>query len=151
MVAFSSEKEYEPYRPNEFAVAYYMPGAERDTIVMSHTGSDAQPIAVHEYTHLVMEHAGLKAPPWLNEGLAEIFSTMRPVGNKVMIGEIIKGRLYEMLNSKWVSLSTILTVDHNSPYYNEKNKAGSLYNEGWALTHMLMLDKRYAGKFGTLL
>ena len=147
LVAFNSEKEYAPYRPNEAAVAYYMPGADRDTIVMSHTGIEAHPMAVHEYTHLVLEHGGLTLPPWLNEGLAEIFSTLRPSGNKVMIGEIINARRFEMLNSPWVPLSTILMVDRNSPFYNEKNKAGSLYNEGWALTHMLMLDERYSAKF----
>ncbi len=151
LVAFNSEKEYAPYKPNEVAIAYYSPGAERDTIVMSHTGVEAHQVAVHEYTHLVMEHAGLSLPPWMNEGLAEIFSTLRPTGNKVMIGEIIAGRRYEMLNTKWTPLSTILTVDHNSPYYNEKNKAGSLYNEGWALTHMLMLDERYSAKFDDVL
>jgi tetratricopeptide (TPR) repeat protein len=147
LVAFNSEKEYAPYRPNEAAVAYYMPGADRDTIVISHTGIEAHPMAVHEYTHLVLEHSGLTLPPWLNEGLAEIFSTLRPSGNKVMIGEIINPRRLEMLNSPWVPLSTILMVDHNSPFYNEKNKAGSLYDEGWALTHMLMLDERYSPKF----
>ena len=147
LVAFNSEKEYAPYRPNEAAIAYYTPGADRDTIVMSHTGIEAHPMAVHEYTHLVLEHAGLTLPPWLNEGLAEIFSTLRPSGNRVMIGEIINPRRYQMLNSPWVPLSTILTVDRNSAFYNEKNKAGSLYDEGWALTHMLMLDERYSAKF----
>jgi tetratricopeptide (TPR) repeat protein len=147
LVAFNSVKEYEPYSLNEAAVAYYMPGADGDTIVMSHTGIEARPMAVHEYTHLVLEHAGLTLPPWLNEGLAEIFSTLRPSGNKVMIGEIIQNRRLQMLNSPWVPLATILVADHNSPFYNEKNKAGSLYDEGWALTHMLMLDERYSAKF----
>src|SRR5205814_7369101 len=33
LVAFSSTKEYEPFRPNEFATAYYHQMAERDYIV----------------------------------------------------------------------------------------------------------------------
>jgi hypothetical protein len=36
-----------------------------------------------------------------------------------------------------VPLQAIVSADRNSPYYNEKNRAGSLYNEGWALVHML--------------
>ena len=151
LVVFGSLKEYEPYKPNEVAIAYFTPGAERDTIVVGHIGLEAMPTAVHEYTHLVLEHGHLNAPPWLNEGLAEIFSTMRPNGGKVMIGEPIKGRLYEMLNSKWAPLATLLDADYNSPYYNEKNRAGSLYNEGWALTHMLMFEKAYSPKFDELL
>ena len=41
--------------------------------------------------------------------------------------------------------------DSHSPYYNEKNKAGSLYNEGWALTHMLYLSPEYRPRFADLL
>ena len=101
---------------------------------------DVFPIAVHEYVHLVVQHAGWTLPPWLNEGMAEVFSTMKPLGDKVVVGNIIPGRVIEMTQGKWVPLETILTADIDSPYYNETNKAGSLYDEGWALTHMLELS-----------
>ena len=143
IVAFNSKKEFEPYRFNEFATAYYQKSAERDTIVMSHLGSETFPIAIHEYVHLVAQRLGLKAPPWLNEGLAELYSTLRPVGDKTIVGDLIRGRMQSLLLDKWVPLSVILAADQNSPYYNEKNKAGSLYNEGWALTHVLLLSEEY--------
>jgi predicted Zn-dependent protease len=41
----------------------------------------------------------------------------------------------------------ILAVDRNSPYYNEKDQAGSFYNESWALTHMLSLSPEYRPKW----
>ena len=44
-------------------------------------------------------------------------------------------------------LGAIVAADHNSPYYNEKSRAGSLYNEGWALTHMLELSNAYRPGF----
>ncbi len=151
IVAFNSAKEYEPYRPNEFAVAYYHSTADCDYIVMSHTGSETFPVAVHEYVHLVVQHANMKLPPWLNEGVAELYSTLRPMGDKILVGSLVAGRHYALLNEKWVPLATILDADHSSAYYNEKNKAGSLYNEGWALTHMLALDNDYRAKFSELL
>ena len=147
IVTFNSVKEYEPYRFNEFATAYYYPGAERDTIVMSHGGSENFPTAIHEYVHLVVQHAGVKPPPWLNEGLAEFYSTLRPLGGKIVVGDIIPGRLAALRADNWVPLSVILAADQNSPYYNEKNKAGSFYNEGWALTHMLSLSDEYRPKW----
>ena len=151
LVLFGSQKEYAPYRINEFASAYYHQTAGRDYIVMSHAGPDMFPIAVHEYVHLLARHAGLKLPPWLNEGLAELYSTLRPMGSKILIGDLIAGRYQALLQDKWVPLTVILAVDQNSPYYNEKNKAGSLYNEGWALTHMLFLRAEYRDKFGEFL
>jgi tetratricopeptide (TPR) repeat protein len=147
VVVFGSEKEYRPYRFNEFATAYYFGGADRDYIVMGRTGEQAAQIAVHEYVHLVARHAGLKFPPWLNEGIAELYSTIRMQGNKVLVGDLIPGRLQALTQDKWVPLSVILAAGPDSPYYNEKNKAGSLYNEGWALVHMLQLSPEYVSKY----
>jgi tetratricopeptide (TPR) repeat protein len=146
IIAFASKKEYEPYRPNDFAAAYYREIAGRDYVVMSSTSAETFPVAVHEYVHLVARHARLDFPPWLNEGLADLYSTLRPLGEKVIVGELIPGRYLALQHEKWVPLSTILAADRDSPFYNEKNKAGSLYNEGWALTHMLTLSPNYAPK-----
>jgi tetratricopeptide (TPR) repeat protein len=151
IVAFSSEKEYQPYRPNEVAIAYYHETARHDYIVMSHTGAETFPIATHEYVHLVVRHSNLNLPPWINEGLAELYSTLRPMGDKILVGSLVAGRFQALLQDKWTPLAVILAAGNDSPYYNEKNKAGSLYNEGWALTHMLALSKEYRPKFPQVL
>ncbi len=151
IVAFNSKKEYEPYRFNNFATAYYHPTATTDDIVLSQTGFDVFPVAVHEYVHLVTKHMGMKLPPWLSEGIAELYSTLKPMGNKVLVGTLIEGRHQALLREKWVPLKVIVNADHNSPYYNEKNQAGSLYNEGWALTHMLVLTNEYRPGFAKFL
>lgn len=150
LVAFGSPKEFEPYRFNEVAIAYYHDTPDRDYIVMSHAGYDVFPVAVHEYVHLLARHSGLKLPPWINEGLAEVYSTLRPQGNKILVGDLIPGRMRALSEGKWVPLEIILGASQDSPYYNEKNKAGSLYNEGWALTHMLFFRAEYRPKFSQL-
>jgi tetratricopeptide (TPR) repeat protein len=147
IVAFNSSKEYAPYRPNEFTVAYYKSTANHDYIVMGQTGADAFPIAIHEYVHLVVRLSKLNLPPWLNEGVAELYSTLKPMGDKILVGSLIPGRHQALLEEKWVPLATILAAGQDSPYYNEKDKAGSLYNEGWALTHMLALSPEYRAKY----
>ena len=151
VVIFGSEKEYLPYRFNDFATAYYFGGADRDYIVLGRTGEQSAQIAVHEYVHLVARHAGLKFPPWLNEGIAELYSTVRMQGDKALVGDLIPGRLQALFSEKWVPLSVILSAGPDSPYYNEKNKAGSLYNEGWGLVHMLQLSPEYVAKFPAFL
>ena len=147
IVAFNSLKEYEPYRFNEFATAYYHPTAQHEYIVMSHTGAETFPTATHEYVHLIVRHAHLNFPPWLSEGLAELYSTFQPKGDKILVGALIPGRYQALLRERWVPLETIMGAGHDSAYYNEKDKAGSLYNEGWALTHMLALSPDYRAKF----
>ncbi len=151
LVLFGSFKEFEACRPNEFAAAYYHQTAGRDYIVMGHGGADEFPIAVHEYVHLLSRHSGLDLPPWLNEGVAELYSTLRPIADKILVGDLIPARHRALLEERWVPLAEILAADQHSPYYNEKDKAGSLYNEGWALTHMLCFRPEYREQFGRLL
>src|SRR4051812_31334897 len=64
IVAFGSKKQYEPFRLNEFATAYYHSSADRDYIVLSEAGADVFPVAIHEYVHLVTRHLDLKLPTW---------------------------------------------------------------------------------------
>ena len=89
IIAFRNEKEYQPYRPNEFATAFFQPGAVHDFIVMSSASSEHYPVAVHEYTHLMIHQSGMELPPWLNEGLAELYSSLEPRGDKILVGQVI--------------------------------------------------------------
>jgi tetratricopeptide (TPR) repeat protein len=151
IVIFGSEKEYAQYRPAEFAIAYFAPQDDRDYIVLGRTGEDADHIATHEYTHLIAQHAGLAYPPWLNEGLAELFSTFSVMNGSISIGDPIPGRILALREDRWVPLATIMAADRNSPYYNETGKAGSLYNEGWAAVHFIGTTKEYRPGFSAFL
>jgi Flp pilus assembly protein TadD len=147
IIAFRSERDFIPYRTKEFAVAYYASNRKRDYIVMQSISQQRYPVAIHEYVHLVVRHSGLKLPIWLNEGLAEFYSTLRPVGKQAMLGELIPGRVREMQSGNWIALETLTSVGQDSPYYNEKNKAGLFYSESWALAHMLRLAPEYGSGF----
>src|SRR5450432_2834496 len=54
LVAFRSDKEYLPYRPSEVADAFFQPGFDHDYIVMKSLSGAIHPMAVHEYTHLIL-------------------------------------------------------------------------------------------------
>jgi len=64
---------------------------------------------------------------------------------------LITGRHQALLVDRWVPLPTICGAGRESAYYNEKDKAGALYNEGWALTHMLALSPEYGRGFAGFL
>jgi Tetratricopeptide repeat/Protein of unknown function (DUF1570) len=147
IVTFGNPNEYEPYAPWKIAAAHYQPGPERDTIVMSRSGAGSLFTAAHEYFHLVAYRAGLKAPVWLSEGLAELHSTLRYEGNAITVGEIIPARLRGVRDQTLVPLSVIVDAGRESAFFTEKTKANTFYNEAWALTHMLALGEAYAAKW----
>jgi hypothetical protein len=143
IIAFQSEKEYAPYRINDFSSAFYLNGYGDDYIVMKSISAENYPVTVHEYTHLLIQHSGIAIAPWLNEGLAELYSTLKPIGKEMAIGQVIPGRYYYLQRNKWLPLETLLAVDHKSPYYNERDRANIFYAESWALVHMLILSPEY--------
>ena len=143
IVAFHSAREFEPYRPSEAATAFYQAGSEHDCIVMSSTGAEHYQVATHEYTHLLIGQSSGTVPLWLNEGLAELYSTLQPVGDKMEVGWPPPGRGRVLLEGPWIPLDALLSTGHSSPLYNEKSRAGMFYSESWALVHMLNLDSKY--------
>ena len=143
IVAFRNDREFEPYRPTAFASAFFTSASSRDFIVMSLGARDPYPVAVHEFTHLMVHAGGHQYPPWLSEGLALLFSNLQPIGSKIKVGQDIPGQMIRLQTEKWLPLTALLAVDHNSPFYNEKAKAGIFYAESWALVHMLFLHPLY--------
>jgi tetratricopeptide (TPR) repeat protein len=149
IIAFRSAKEFEPYKLNQFSSAFYLAGsgAGTDTIVMSDISRDRYPAAVHEYTHLVLHRSGLELPVWLNEGLADLYSSLHPQGQKIRVGDLLPGRVGRLLSSRPIPLEELAMVDQNSPWYNERDRASVFYAESWALTHMLALSEEYRRGF----
>jgi len=147
IVAFKNARQYEPYRINAFAAAFYTKGRYRDYIVLGDLDPDHLPIAIHEYMHLVVQNSRIKLPVWLNEGWADVYSTLKPVGKKSMVGDLIPGRVQVLLQQKWIPFDTLASVSRDSPVYNEKDRAGIFYAESWALTHMLYLNPGYSKNF----
>ena len=151
IVAFKNARQYDPYRINGFAAAFYTKGRYRDYIVLGDLDPDHLPIALHEYMHLVVENSGLKLPVWLNEGWADVYSTLKPIGKKSMVGDLIPGRVQVLLQEKWLPFETLTSVSHDSPAYNEKDRASIFYAESWALTHLLYLSPEYNRNFNKFL
>lgn len=102
---------------------------------------------MHEYTHLIVEHLDLKLPVWLNEGLADLYSSLEPKGDQAVVGRPLAGRAGILMRQRWMDLNALFAVDAQSPYYNEREKMSIFYAESWALTHMLALGQDYRPGF----
>jgi len=95
-----------------------------------------------------VRHSGLKIPLWLNEGWAEVYSTLRPMGKETAIGDMVPGRVAELERNAWMDFKELTSVDRGSPEYNEGGRVGIFYAESWALAHMLYLAPEYEANFG---
>lgn len=151
IIAFSSEQQYKPYRMNAGNFAFYQRSHERDYIVMQDIQAEHSQAAVHEYTHLIIRHMKLELPAWLDEGMADLYSSLEPKGQKAMIGRPLAGHMQELLTQRWIDWNVLFAVDHNSPYYNDPRLMPMFYAQSWALAHMLNLDAGYRHGFSRFL
>jgi tetratricopeptide (TPR) repeat protein len=150
VVVFKTHDSFDPFKPRykgrtkEKIGGYFLRGADGNYIAMTtETGSIVSPYHVifHEFVHFLVGNSLIDAPLWLNEGLAEFYSTFETSNDdqKVAIGKPIVWHLAALGQGKMLPLRTLLAVDHKSPHYNESSKAGVFYAQSWALTHYLML------------
>jgi Flp pilus assembly protein TadD len=140
---FRSEPDFREYQVNRNSAGYYQSGQDRDYIAMQTTGADLYRVVYHEYTHLLLRHAGYRVPVWFNEGTAELFSTSEVGKTEVRVGDLIAGHVLTLRNDRMLDLATLTTVTHDSPYYNERGKSGIFYAQSWALVHMLNFAPEY--------
>jgi hypothetical protein len=144
---FGARKALEPFLPlhngKPAAIAgYFQRNVDTNTIALSTEGfADDATVVFHEYSHLLMGTAVRSIPVWLNEGLAEYFSTfhMRAGGKGANIGLAI-GPHVQLLRQRFLPLSQLLAVDQSSELYNEGERRSIFYAESWALTHFLMTE-----------
>ena len=143
---FKDARSFEPYRPlyNGKPVdvsGYFAGGPSMDVIMLPATNrATALRTIYHEYSHLITANMARGLPAWLGEGLAEYYSTfdVRANGRSAVLGRIIPSHLVRLDKDGLIPLEQLLTVQDDSPLYNEGSRRSTFYAQSWALIHMLL-------------
>lgn len=99
---------------------------------------DERTIIYHEYLHYVLRNNYASLPLWLNEGLAEFYSTFQVTEDEARIGLPIPEHVAWLRKNPLIPLTTLFTVHQDSPEYNEGTRRGAFYAQSWALVHYLL-------------
>ncbi len=91
----------------------------------------------HEYTHYMLRKAEGWMPVWLNEGLAEFYQNTDLTSKDVDLGQPSANNILFLRQNRLLPLTTLLKVDHNSPYYHDDHKGSIFYAQSWALVHYI--------------
>jgi tetratricopeptide (TPR) repeat protein len=145
---FDKPASFEPYRlyyngkPKKLA-GYFTsrPLGDYAAIVSQHAHDDITRTIYHEYIHSVLDANRAELPLWLNEGLAELYSTFEVVRGTARIGNPIGAHLLWLRGNGLIPLDELFAIDRDSPDYNEGSRRGSFYAQSWALTHMLVIGQ----------
>jgi hypothetical protein len=163
VVLFGSDSGFEPYRPiyqgkPKRVGGVFVPGPDEAVMALTNDldpsgNADPTELVFHEYVYLMFHTRRLHLPTWLNEGLAEVFSSFRVEGNQAVFGRP-KPSYVRLLNvMPLLPLDRLIAVHEKSPEYNEDHQRGLFYAQSWALAHLLVCgeDRRHAGGLERLL
>lgn len=151
IVQFNDEGNYRQFRVSRDAAAFYVYGTGMNMVVMGPRTSSNMTVAVHEYVHVLLRHSGLSIPLWLNEGIAEVYSTLTPVSGKMQVGTPPEGRAITLSSGAQMPLKTLFSADHTTPGFSNYHNILQFYARSWALAHMLMLENGLRERFDALL
>lgn len=129
------------------ALGHYLHARDRDYVVLCDAEPEHFEAAVHEYTHFAVNRAGLHLPLWLNEGIADLYSTTAVSAGKPLLGAPLAARLSTLTNNRLVPLRDLFAAGRASFLYNTPEITPFFYAESWFFTRLLALDGRYAGQF----
>lgn len=137
------DRTFEPYRllhdgrPHT-GEGYFVSHPYGNHMAISTDVRGATSTVYHEYLHYVLANNYPDLPLWLNEGLAEYFSTFDVTGNEAKIGLPVALHVYWLRQNALIPIPELLAIDNSSHDYNEGTRRGVFYAQSWALVHYLL-------------
>ena len=154
--AFRDLESFRPYRPygddqGGVTAGFHSSGDDAEHIAFFvPAGQLSMRFASHEYLHAVIARSLGELPVWVNEGLAEFYSTFEARHRHAEIGLPIPEHV-AWLQRDMIPLPTLLRFATNSPEYQAGDIRPTLYAQSWALTHLLEMDPAGPSRFELLL
>jgi len=98
-------------------------------------------VIYHEFVHSLTKQSGTPMPPWVSEGIAELYSTFEIASNgkHLTLGKPVNTHIITLRQNQFLPFPTLFAVERDSPQYNEKSKQGIFYAQSWATIHYLLL------------
>lgn len=157
VVVFRDEVSFAPFKPARGegratnVAGYFAAGPEANFIALTAERRSDDPYSVifHEYAHLLVRSNMRNAPAWLNEGLAEYYSTFEPTadGRRVRLGRAITRHAQLLRRERLAPFATLLASDANSqPHDGERGHTDLFYAQSWALVHYLLHGRGAQGR-----
>lgn len=140
---FPNDRAFQPYKhlyhgaPATMSGAFYA-RADLDVLTLHGArGGEARLTVQHEYVHAVLRNNLPGLPLWLEEGLAELYSTFEVVSGKPRLGRAIPWHLRTLKKGTLLPLADLLAADTASALYQEFDDQGMFYARAWELVHHL--------------
>ena len=154
VLALKDRKSFRTLEPESYLAknqldlaGLFIRAQDRNYVLLRLDSEGDHPFATvyHEYTHYMLRKGDEWLPLWLNEGLAEFYQNAQLGDKDVRLGQPSVDDILYLRQNRLLPLTTLLAVDHNSPYYHDEQKGSVFYAESWALTHYIEITDKQNG------
>ncbi|HUR34729.1 MAG TPA: tetratricopeptide repeat protein [Vicinamibacterales bacterium] len=159
LVVFRDGRAMEAFKPRDGrgrtrrnVAGYFMNEADVNYMVMATMLEDEWTLSVlfHEYTHYLVHRNMKHLPAWVNEGVAEFFSTFRMnTDGQATIGTVPSFRVDALREGRWLPLEKLLTNEGSAEAL--RKNADLYYAQSWGLVHYLLLNRARQGQLAAYL
>ncbi len=148
-VVFRDNQTLRPFKPrvrgkpDDNVAAYFAANPDINYIVLAPSTDREYTYRVifHEYTHALVNRSAPRLPRWLNEGLAEFYSTFNGSDRdtRTLIGGPIVEHVTTLRQTTGVPLKKLVNPHALAELLRNESATRRFYAQSWALTHYLML------------
>ena len=152
VVVFSGDSAFHRFKPRDhrgriqdWVGGYFSPYPDVNYMVMRTSARQEETLRIlfHEYTHYIVYRNFSFLPAWLNEGLAEFYSTFRSDyrDGRGLIGAPADYRLRVIRGGIMLPLPDIMSDEGAARILRENRRIDMFYSQAWALVHYLHMTR----------
>lgn len=150
VVVFRNDASFHEFKPRDprgrvmDTVAGYLttrPDANYIVLAARNNQTQTYRVVLHEFAHYLIHGAVPRVPRWLDEGLADFYSTIQiDTGDgQVRIGDAIRGHQVRLRGGLIIPLDRLLSARGESTIFGDLREQLTFYAQSWALVHYLTL------------
>jgi tetratricopeptide (TPR) repeat protein len=149
IVAFKTDNEYAqiaPLRQGQpiSAAGFFLPGEDRNYIVLNLSADDSWRSVAHEFAHLMLNYNYPPTQSWFDEGFAEYFASIRLDDKQVQLGGDPDSLVELLATAPWQSIPDLFNTRHDTSSYQEGTHHTLFHAQSWMVMHYLLNQNKLA-------
>lgn len=148
MVVFRHAEDFRPYQPKNDrgkrldVPGYFVPGYSWAISALTADSRGAgRAIVFHESVHWMITTPERPIPPWINEGLAELFSTFEVVDGRARWGMLPAGRMRWIKEHEVQSFQELITTSQSELLRFQDDRMSAFYSTAWSAMHLVFFGQ----------